>query len=358
MPSSSSLGFVSRNAESGVVRNALAPANTVQIVAGKPRTASSTSSSSTDDAGSMPRVLHDVVVPVPRTTLTLWNVAMFLFHAGLATLTLTLGKWELTAPTYKTVLDFRYRDQTGSGDDADGGFIDASSGSGDHRDRPWELVPLYQRSDWDLPITALVALFFVLSASAHLLNATLLRSWYLSELERCRTPTRWIEYSLSAPTMIVIIAYSLGVRSRTELLAITTLVSITMPFGYWVEVVARPASHTAWTLPLHTRLLPWWLGHLPQTVAWLLIILQFYDGADPVDKAPDFVHVILWTELVLFFSFGFASLWSQLQPPERFYQGELLFQILSLVSKGLLGSLLIANVLMLSRFDDLYNDPE
>jgi hypothetical protein len=69
------------------------------------------------------------------------------------------------------------------------------------------------------------------------------------------------------------------------------------------------------------------------------------------------VHAILWAELVLFFSFGLASLWSQIQPPKRFYQGELMFQVLSLVSKGLLGSLLIANVLMLSRFDDLYNDP-
>ena len=45
---------------------------------------------------------------------------------------------------------------------------------------------------------------FVLSAAFHLLNATLLRALYLRNLERCYSPTRWIEYALSAPIMITV----------------------------------------------------------------------------------------------------------------------------------------------------------
>ena len=67
------------------------------------------------------------------------------------------------------------------------------------------------------------------------------------------------------------------------------------------------------------------------------------------------MYVILWAELALFFSFGLGSLVSQLAPPRYFYRGELLFQVLSLVSKGLLGGLLLSQVLMLSRFEEAYD---
>ena len=83
--------------------------------------------------------------------------------------------------------------------------------------------------------------------------------------------------------------------------------------------------------------------------------MQFYDGnIDPTDSVPWWVHLILWVELALFFSFGAAAALAQWSTPDRFYRGELLFQVLSLVSKGLLGILLLSNVLMLSRFEDIY----
>ena len=126
-----------------------------------------------------------------------------------------------------------------------------------------------------------------------------------------------------------------------------------MPYGYWVEQIARPASADAWTRPLGARLLPWFVGHVPQVAAWVLVLLQFYDGGASA-RAPGFVHAILWAQLALFFSFGGASLLSQALPPRHFYRGELLFQALSLVSKGLLGGLLIANVLMLSSFEEAF----
>ena len=217
-------------------------------------------------------------------------------------------------------------------------------------------MAIYRRGVRSLLITASVAVFFLLSCAIHFGNAFLWRSFYIAELGACRSPTRWIEYFFSAPVMILLISYSLGVRDRAVLIAIAALIATTMPFGYWTEMIARPKTEDAWTEALRVRLLPWVLGHVPQTFAWLLIILQFYDGSfDPNDITPAFVHAILWCELVLFFSFGFAALLAQVGPPKYFYRGELAFQVLSLVSKGLLGILLIANVLMLSRFEDLFD---
>lgn len=280
-----------------------------------------------------------VVVPAPRATLVAWNGAMFAFHALLATVTLALGNHTLNVPVFKTRLDFRYTDPFS-------GMVESK--------RTWEIVPLYEEAG-SLPFTWLVALFFLLSSGFHLANITLWKEYYFYNLDRCYSPTRWLEYTLSAPVMILLISYTLGVRNREVLLANFVLVLITMPFGYWVEVVSRPVSKDEWNKPLVRRLYPWMLGHIPQATAWLLIITTFYDGQDQTDRAPWFVHIILWVEFALFFSFGAASVLSQAQTPKTFYRGELLFQLLSLVSKGLLGMLLIVNVLMLSRFDDLYD---
>ena len=127
-----------------------------------------------------------------------------------------------------------------------------------------------------------------------------------------------------------------------------------MFFGFWTEREGRPASDAAWTRPFVQRIYPWVLGHVPQCAAWLVVLLQFYDNGWDVGRVPAFVHVILWGELVLFFSFGLASLASQWGPPRRFYRGELGFQVLSLASKALLGVVLLSNVLMLQRFDEIY----
>jgi hypothetical protein len=216
---------------------------------------------------------------------------------------------------------------------------------------PWQLVPTYKEAG-DLSFTWLVASFFALSAFFHLLNATFLREYYLSQLAKCLSPTRYFEYTFSAAIMQVLIAYTLGIRERMLLLASAVLVAITMPFGYWTELNARPAGPDQWERSLAFRLFPWIIGHIPQVTAWLIVILNFYDEDDGM--APGFVHVILWAELCLFFSFGFVALYQQCTVPKNFYKGELAFQVLSLVSKGILGGILIANVLMLSSFAELY----
>jgi hypothetical protein len=273
-----------------------------------------------------------VKVPVPKTTLTLLNVILTIFHAALATVTLIFGNIDLMVPVYTSELSF-------------------VSENGE-----WDIVPVSKKMEVGLPFTWLTAIFFILSALFHLLNCSFLRNLYLSELEVCRSPLRWVEYSLSAPVMIVLISYTLGIRDATTLFFNAIFVAITMPFGYWTETIAKPLSSDEWNTTLFFRIYPWIIGHIPQTAAWTSIVVAFYGTPGIVENAPWFVPLILWAELALFYSFGLASLISQILSPRLFYVGEILFQALSLVSKGVLGGILIVNVLMLSSFDEIYSD--
>jgi hypothetical protein len=284
---------------------------------------------------------------------------MAAFHFGLALMTLWLGRIELRVRIYKTVIDVvtTHRLENGTLFRVTEGTTVVPPGVhlSDATALRWDLIPSYRHAG-HLPFTVLTATFFLLSCVFHLGNATVWWRWYTYELARCRTPSRWIEYFFSAPVMIVLVGYSLGLRDRVDLLAVAVLVAVTMPFGAWTEQIARPATLGRWRRTLLYRIAPWMLGHVPQTAAWGIIVWQFYDStASTTGSMPWFVYVILWGELALFFSFGFAALWSQWRAPRYFYQGELLFQFLSLTSKGLLGGILLANVLMLSDFDEIYD---
>lgn len=295
-------------------------------------------------------LVEAVSVPVPETFLLFWNLGMAAFHMSFVLATVVLATPDLTVPVYRTSLQFEILLPNGTfvvqHEDEFDGVVNTTV---------FRLTPYYEETG-KIHLTMLTVSFFLLSSLFHTLNATLLRDFYTSELSHCRTPTRWIEYSLSAPVCFVLIAYGMGVRSQGTLLASAGLVCATMPFGFWTETLARPVSGSKWASPLWVRLLPWLAGHVPQSIAWTVVLLQFYDNGWNIGRVPAFVHAILWSELVLFFSFGVASLVSQVLPPRLFWYGELGFQILSLVSKGVLGGLILGNVLMLSEFDELYRD--
>lgn len=271
---------------------------------------------------------------------------MATFHLCFFFVTASLANLSLTVPYYCTRLLLMVYDK-------DRNLFHPVEAGESVRGNAFRIDPAYEECG-RLPISVLTSLFFFLSFLFHSLNATLLREFYEEQLSFCRTPTRWLEYSLSAPTMFVVIAYSLGVRSIELLVAVLFLTMITMPFGLWTEENARPRSPSEWERPFWFRIYPWLLGHIPQIGAWTVVLTSFYGGVEDMSRVPWFVHLILWGELVLFWSFGVASFVSQLGPPRMFYRGELLFQFLSLVSKGFLGILLLSNVLMLSRFDEIY----
>lgn len=268
----------------------------------------------------------------PKRTLYCFNLTLSIFHTAFMVVTLTAGNLDLSIPVYGSNITFQ----------------ENSNGTIPR----FELIPNYYKAS-SLYLTYIVAGFFACSALAHCGNALLWRPFYESQLSKCRVPTRWIEYFVSASIMILVIAFNAGIRGYLLLIAITMLMASTIPYGLLTELYSTPLSDTQWCESVFLRLLFHMLGYIPQLSAWGIILLNFYNdtGSDP----PSFVYVIVWAQLGLFFSFGFVQFVQILRYPKYYYQGEIVYQILSLVSKGLLGSLLLFNVLVLGSFDEIFD---
>ena len=70
-------------------------------------------------------------------------------------------------------------------------------------------------------------------------------------------------------------------------------------------------------------------------------------------KAPDFVTIIIVSQLALFSVFGFTQLFLLLKDngPDWFVTGEISYIVLSLTAKGVLGAILMFFVLAYDTFD-------
>jgi hypothetical protein len=275
---------------------------------------------------------------IPFHRIRAWNAAMALFHSTFFVVTMTLGNVDLRVDLYATNVTFVDN-------------VNRTSGS----EPRFLLLPSYRETELFVPLTIVVATFFAVTAFAHVGNAFLWRRFYEGQLALCRCPTRWIEYAVSASVMITVIAIGAGVREYTLLFAIGALIGTTMSFGLLTEVIATCDANGEWRAPLPARLTPHLMGYVPQLCAWLIILVGFYDDTGFGDReAPWFVYLILWIELALFFSFGLVQLVQQLRSPAVYWQGEIAYLVLSLVAKGALGVIILANVLMLSSFEEAF----
>ena len=73
---------------------------------------------------------------------------------------------------------------------------------------------------FDLPIGIAVAVFLALAAFDHLLTATVAKQPYEADLRRGINRFRWVEYSMSATLMVVLIASYSGITEMTAVFAI------------------------------------------------------------------------------------------------------------------------------------------
>lgn len=270
-----------------------------------------------------------------KNRLVTFNACMSFFHLMFALATSGAGNMDLNIPVYDTTLT----------------FSPATNTSG------FDLLPTYTSSG-TLELTKLAALFFLLSAIAHLGNGFIWPKFYFKYLEKAQSPTRWIEYFFSASVMMLSIAYTSGIRGYTELNCIFWLVATTILFGWLQEVINRPAEgKDEWQLDIVSRSQAHFLGYIPQLAAWYSVLYTFLSSASGgCTGPPNFVYLIILGEAVLFFSFGIPQLYQILSPPSRYVIGEYIYQLLSLLSKGLLGMILLTNVLLYDRFEDAVLD--
>ena len=183
-----------------------------------------------------------------------------------------------------------------------------------------------------------VALFSLLSSAFHLLVAS---PWgfrrYRSELGAGRNRFRWIEYSLSASLMVVLIA---GITGVTDVAALTALFGVNAAmilFGWLMETTSPNRPARDWS--------PFVFGCIAGAFPWVAVLVYLIGAGSDV---PGFVYGI-YVSLFLLFNCFAVNQWLQYRARGRwadYLHGERAYVWLSLTAKSLLAWQVFANVLV------------
>lgn len=181
-----------------------------------------------------------------------------------------------------------------------------------------------------------IAAFFALSALAHLLVAGPRWTSYQREISGGRNPYRWLEYSISASIMIVLIAMLTGIDDVAALIALVGVNASMIGFGWMQERYEAPGAGLG----------PFWIGCVAGAIPWIAIAIYLIGpGAD--QHAPGFVYAIFVSLFILFNCFAINQ-WLQYQQMGRWADyvfGERTYITLSLVAKTLLAWQIFASTL-------------
>lgn len=184
---------------------------------------------------------------------------------------------------------------------------------------------------FDLRFSVAIALFLFLAAADHLLMATpRVRGWYEANLRRGVNYARWIEYSISASLMVVLIAMLPGITDLYALLGLFAINAAMILFGLVMEQVNKPGQPVNWW--------PFAFGCLAGIVPWLAITIALITSQTEGDGVPGFVYGIFVSLFLLFNCFGLNQ-WLQYRGRGKFgsyLYGEKVYIVLSLVAKSAL----------------------
>ncbi|MGH3477358.1 MAG: heliorhodopsin HeR [Nocardioidaceae bacterium] len=197
---------------------------------------------------------------------------------------------------------------------------------------PSETITLF-----DLRIAWAVAAFLFISAIAHLLIASPMAfSKYQRMLLNGRNYYRWVEYSLSASLMAVLIALLSGISDAAALIAIFGVNAAMIFFGLLQERYERPGG----------SMLPFWLGCVVGVFPWLSIGI-YLAGIGTDVQAPGFVYAIFISLFLFFMSFAVVQWlqYRQVGPWRDYLVGERSYVVLSLVAKSALAWQVFAGTL-------------
>lgn len=204
------------------------------------------------------------------------------------------------------------------------------------RDDPVRVTkPSLPESVFSLRIGPVVAVFLLLAAVDHaIVAAPRVHGWYERCLDRGVNYARWIEYSVSASIMVVLIGVFVGIRDLAALAAVFAANTAMILFGLLMERHQRP-GRADWTA--------FWFGSVVGLVPWALIAV--YVAQPPT--VPGFVYAITIVQFVLFFSFAanMALQYARIGWWRDYLHGEITYVVLSLTAKSLLAWLIFANVL-------------
>lgn len=180
---------------------------------------------------------------------------------------------------------------------------------------------------FDVRIGWAVACFLVLAALDHAITATVGLRTYEHDLRRGINRFRWVEYSLSATLMILLIGSYSGVTGIDALIAVAGANVAMVLFG-WLQERMNPPGRA------RTTMVAFWFGTLVGLAPWVAIVVNIAGSA----TVPGFVYGIVLAQFLFFFSFGLNQ-WLQYRGVRRWTDyafGEMFYLVLSLVAKSVL----------------------
>ena len=181
-----------------------------------------------------------------------------------------------------------------------------------------------------------IATFFALSALAHFTVAGPRWESYKVQLLESRNPYRWLEYSLSASIMIVLIAMLVGINDIAALVALVGVNASMIGFGWMQERYETPGDGLG----------PFWIGCIAGIVPWIAIAVYLI-GPGANQHAPGFVYGIFFSLFVLFNCFAINQLlqYKKVGRWSNYLYGERAYVTLSLIAKSLLAWQIFASTL-------------
>jgi len=181
---------------------------------------------------------------------------------------------------------------------------------------------------FDINLAFLVAAFFFMSAIAHGIAATVYRRRYEADLKKKINRARWIEYSLSASTMMVAIAVLSGIADLSTLILIFVLDAVMCLTGLLMETHNQGKARVQW--------LSYIVGCIAGIAPWVVFGIYIYSSnVFGSGNIPGFVYAIYASMFVLFMSFA-VNMFLQYKKVGKwadYMYGERAYMLLSLVAK-------------------------
>lgn len=197
------------------------------------------------------------------------------------------------------------------------------------------------------PITWYAGLFILMSGIDHVTCILpRFRERYEYYIERHQSPTRWVEYSLSASLMRMHIAQVAGVTDAHILFLIFTMTHVALYFPALHEKLNAKARADGydqnWTA--------FYCGTVPHMASWGVIFFYFFSGLNRGDP-PGFVTTIVLSLFILDMSFPtcFVLQWRKVGVFQDYLVGEFGFIMLSFTTKTFLAWITLAGANGYSR---------
>ena len=183
---------------------------------------------------------------------------------------------------------------------------------------------------FQIPYVWLIVGFFLLSAVAHLFIATVYNKRYNRNLNLGINKVRWVEYGLSASTMMVAIALLVGVYDAASLFMIFALSAIMNLMGLAMEIYNQKRETTNW--------LAYWVGSLAGLIPWLVVAFYIWLSSQQGSGPPTFVYFI-FVSIFIFFNCFALNMFLQYKKVGKwadYLYGEKAYIWLSLIAKSAL----------------------